>query len=61
MFSPVIAVILGWLLLHESITSTTVIAMIVILIGVALMITTPHKRKKSIQSTDAHTTGATSH
>jgi drug/metabolite transporter (DMT)-like permease len=44
--SPVIAVILGWLFLHESITSTTVIAMIVILIGVALMVTTPHKRKK---------------
>jgi len=44
--SPVIAVILGWALLHESITSTTVIAMIVILMGVALMVTTPHKRKK---------------
>jgi drug/metabolite transporter (DMT)-like permease len=59
--SPVIAVILGWALLHESITSITVIAMIIILIGVALMVTTPHKRKKSFQSTDAHTTGATNH
>jgi drug/metabolite transporter (DMT)-like permease len=52
--SPVIAVILGWLLLHETITSTTVIAMIVILMGVALMVTTPRKRKKSIKSTDVH-------
>lgn len=59
--SPVIAVILGWALLHESITSITVIAMVVILIGVALMVTTPHKRKKSIQSTDAHTTSPTNH
>ena len=49
--SPVIAVILGWLLLHESITSTTVIAMIVILMGVALIVTTPHKRNKDVKST----------
>ena len=48
--SPVIAVILGWALLHESITSITVIAMIVILMGVALMVTTPHNRKKDIKS-----------
>ena len=48
--SPVIAVILGWALLHESITSTTVIAIIVILMGVALMVTTPHIRKKDIKS-----------
>jgi drug/metabolite transporter (DMT)-like permease len=59
--SPVIAVILGWLLLHELITSTTVIAMIVILMGVALMVTTPHKRRKSTQSMDTHTTGTTNH
>jgi drug/metabolite transporter (DMT)-like permease len=59
--SPVIAVILGWALLHESITSTTVIAMIVILIGVALMVTTPKKRKKSFPSTDAHHVGTTNH
>jgi drug/metabolite transporter (DMT)-like permease len=56
--SPVIAVILGWLFLHESITSTTVIAMIVILVGVALMVTTPHKRRKDIKATDLHPTGA---
>jgi drug/metabolite transporter (DMT)-like permease len=39
--SPVIAVFLGWLLLHESITILTIIAMTVILAGVALMVTTP--------------------
>jgi drug/metabolite transporter (DMT)-like permease len=59
--SPVIAVILGWVLLHESITITTVVAMIVILMGVALMVTTPHKRKKDIQPTDVHPTGTTNH
>ena len=55
--SPVIAVILGWLLLDETITSTTVIAMIVILMGVALMVTKPHRRKKNIKSTDLQPTG----
>jgi drug/metabolite transporter (DMT)-like permease len=60
--SPVIAVILGWLLLHESITSITVIAMIVILMGVSLMVTAPHKRKKGIESTDAsYPAGTTNH
>jgi drug/metabolite transporter (DMT)-like permease len=59
--SPVIAVILGWVLLHESITITTVVAMIVILMGVALMVTTPHKRKKDVQPTDVHPTGTTNH
>jgi drug/metabolite transporter (DMT)-like permease len=38
--SPVIAVILGALLLHEPVTVITVIAMSVILVGVALMVTT---------------------
>ena len=47
--SPVIAVFLGWLLLHESITILTLIAMIVILAGVALMVTTPGKRNKEHQ------------
>ena len=37
--SPVIAVLLGWVILHEKITTITIIAMIVILIGVALMVT----------------------
>ena len=59
--SPVIAVILGWALLHESITSITIIAMIVILMGVALMVTTPHKRKKGVQSTDVHPANTTNH
>jgi drug/metabolite transporter (DMT)-like permease len=57
--SPVIAVILGWLLLHESITSTTIIAMVVILIGVALMVTTPRKGKRDIKSANLHPTGST--
>jgi drug/metabolite transporter (DMT)-like permease len=41
--SPVIAVILGWAILKESLSITTIVAMIVILFGVALMVT---KKKK---------------
>lgn len=41
--SPVIAVILGWAILKEHLTITTIVAMIVILFGVALMVT---KKKK---------------
>jgi len=44
--SPVIAVLLGWAVLHEKITAITVIAMIIILIGVALMVTKRTKTKK---------------
>ena len=44
--SPVIAVILGALLLHEPVTVITVIAMSVILVGVALMVTTTGKGKQ---------------
>ena len=44
--SPVIAVFLGWALLHESIRILTIIAMVVILAGVALMVTSPEKRKE---------------
>jgi drug/metabolite transporter (DMT)-like permease len=44
--SPVIAVILGALLLHEPVTIITIIAMSVILVGVALMVTTTGKDKK---------------
>jgi drug/metabolite transporter (DMT)-like permease len=47
--SPVIAVFLGWSLLHESVTILTIVAMIVILVGVALMVTTPGKRKEHKQ------------
>jgi uncharacterized membrane protein len=44
--SPVIAVILGWALLHEEITIVTIIPMSVILAGVAIMVTTPGKKKE---------------
>ncbi|VFJ12680.1 EamA family transporter [Candidatus Nitrosocosmicus franklandus] len=43
--SPVIAVLLGWAILKEHVTMMTIIAMIVILFGVALMVT---KRKKKL-------------
>ena len=45
--SPVIAVLLGWAILHEKITLITVISMIVILIGVALMVTKKTAKKKT--------------
>jgi drug/metabolite transporter (DMT)-like permease len=38
---PVIAVILGWIILHEVITEQTIIATCVISIGVALMVLSP--------------------
>jgi drug/metabolite transporter (DMT)-like permease len=44
--SPVIAVVLGALLLHEPVTIITVIAMCIILAGVALMVTTTGKGKQ---------------
>ena len=44
--SPVIAVILGALLLHEPVTIMTIIAMSIILVGVALMVTTTGKEDK---------------
>jgi drug/metabolite transporter (DMT)-like permease len=44
--SPVIAVLLGWAILHEKITLITVMAMIVILLGVALMVTKKTAKKK---------------
>ena len=37
--SPVIAVLLGWAVLHENLSLITVVAMVVILTGVALMVT----------------------
>ena len=43
--SPVIAVILGWAILKEPLASLTVVAMGVILAGVALMVTTSSKIK----------------
>lgn len=44
--SPVIAVILGWAILKEPLASLTVVAMGVILAGVALMVTTSSKIKE---------------
>jgi drug/metabolite transporter (DMT)-like permease len=51
--SPVIAVLLGWIVLHEKITAITVIAMIIILIGVALMVTKKTTTKKATSSVAA--------
>lgn len=48
--SPVIAVILGWAILHESITVLTIVAMIIILLGVALMVTTKSGSKAKEQN-----------
>jgi drug/metabolite transporter (DMT)-like permease len=47
--SPVIAIILGWAILHESITVLTIVAMIIILLGVALMVTTKSGSKAKEQ------------
>lgn len=56
--SPVIAVILGWAILHESITVLTIVAMIIILLGVALMVTTKSgskaKEQKVTQNKNQH-------
>jgi drug/metabolite transporter (DMT)-like permease len=48
--SPVIAVLLGWAILHEKITAITIIAMIVILVGVALMVTKKTEKKRATAS-----------
>jgi drug/metabolite transporter (DMT)-like permease len=55
--SPVIAVLLGWAILHEKITAITLIAMIVILIGVALMVTKKNTTKKATSSVAATQVG----
>lgn len=58
--SPVIAVILGWAILDESITLLTVIAMAVILLGVALMVTTKstmESKKTKIAQNKKHQIG----
>jgi drug/metabolite transporter (DMT)-like permease len=51
--SPVIAVLLGSAILHETITDVTVIAMIIILIGVALMVTKTGKESGPPTTADA--------
>ena len=43
--SPVIAVLLGWAILKENLTTMTIMAMIVILLGVALMVTKKKNKK----------------
>jgi len=43
--SPVIAVLLGWAILHEKISIISIVAMVVILIGVALMVTKSTTKK----------------
>ncbi len=50
--SPVIAVLLGWAVLHENLSLVTVVAMIIILAGVALMVTKKKapSKPKHIQS-----------
>ncbi|HJT47079.1 MAG TPA: EamA family transporter [Nitrososphaeraceae archaeon] len=48
--SPVIAVLLGWAILHEKITAITIIAMIVILVGVAMMVTKKTEKKRATAS-----------
>ena len=50
--SPVIAVLLGGAILHEEITAITVVAMIIILVGVALMVTKTGKKSGAIDSVD---------
>jgi len=41
--NPVVAVILGWLILHEPLTPTSIVAMCVILAGVALVQTSRNR------------------
>ncbi len=45
--SPVIAVVLGWAILKENLTIMTIIAMVVILFGVALMVTKKKNKKRN--------------
>jgi drug/metabolite transporter (DMT)-like permease len=48
---PVVAVFLGWILLNESITASTIIATGIISGGVALMIISPSFSKSTNKST----------
>lgn len=49
--NPVVAVFLGWLILSESLTTTSVIAMVVILAGVALVQSSGWKRQAPVVPT----------
>jgi drug/metabolite transporter (DMT)-like permease len=53
--SPVIAILLGWAILHEKVTAITIVAMVIILIGVALMVT-KKTTKKQVDTTSSVTT-----
>jgi drug/metabolite transporter (DMT)-like permease len=44
--APIVAVFLGWAILAESVTYLTIIATIVILIGVALIVRTSNNNSK---------------
>jgi len=44
--NPVVAVILGWLILHEPLTVTSIVAMCVILAGVALVQTSRNRSRR---------------
>jgi drug/metabolite transporter (DMT)-like permease len=50
--SPIIAVLLGGAILQEEITAITAVAMIIILLGVALMVTKTGKKTGAIASDD---------
>ena len=52
--SPVIAVLLGWAILHENLTITTIKDMVIILLGVALMVTKKKVPKKPSQNDIKH-------
>jgi drug/metabolite transporter (DMT)-like permease len=56
--NPVVALLLGWLLLGESITLRTILAAAVILAAVLLVITAPHGRTLSTASALAKTAEA---
>ncbi|HEX2120266.1 MAG TPA: EamA family transporter, partial [Thermoanaerobaculia bacterium] len=51
--NPVVAVFLGWLILSEPLTWVSVVAMIVILFGVALVQTSGWKRVAMVPAVDA--------
>jgi drug/metabolite transporter (DMT)-like permease len=50
--NPVVAVILGWLILHERLTWVSIMAMVVILIGMALVQTTMWRRRAVTAQTE---------
>jgi drug/metabolite transporter (DMT)-like permease len=56
--NPVIAVLLGWLLLREPVTARTFIAMSLIL-GAVIWIQLSHKLRRTVGRSDGRTDGAT--